>query len=119
VQRRSSVGPSTRGQRERGRRMPLLPRATLAAVAAAVVLPGGALAATSAGQPFPSNLYTTPDATQLTGLRVDLPKPACATHSSDCADIAVLDSLDGFNIQPRISIPFSGPIDTSTVSSKT
>jgi hypothetical protein len=94
-------------------------RVTVAAAAAAFLLPGGALAATSAGQPFPSNLYTTPDASQLTGLRVDLPTPSCATHASDCADIAVLDSLDGFNIQPRISIPFSGPIDVSTVSSKT
>ena len=31
----------------------------------------------------------------------------------------MLDTLDGFNIQPRISIPFSGPIDVSTVSSST
>jgi hypothetical protein len=29
----------------------------------------------------------------------------------------VIDSLDGFNIQPRITIPFSGPIDLSTVTS--
>jgi dienelactone hydrolase len=78
-----------------------------------------ALAGTSAGQPFPSNLYTTPDATQLTGLHVDLPQPNCATNPSDCADVALLDQLDGFNVQPRISIPFSGPIDTSTVSSDT
>jgi dienelactone hydrolase len=92
--------------------------AVLALCAAALIVPGGALAATSAGQPFPSNLYTTPDATQLTGLRIDLSKPDCATHVSDCQDIAVLDTLDGFNIQPRISIPFSGPIDLSTVTSK-
>jgi hypothetical protein len=38
---------------------------------------------------------------------------------SDCADIDVLNTLDGFNLQPRISIPFSGPIDVSTVSSQT
>jgi dienelactone hydrolase len=31
----------------------------------------------------------------------------------------VLDRLDGFNVQPRVSIPFSGPIDPSTVSSDT
>jgi Bacterial Ig-like domain len=92
--------------------------AALALCAVALILPGGALAATSAGQPFPSNLYTTPDGTQLTGLRVDLPTPNCATQVSDCQDIAVLDTLDGFNIQPRISIPFSGPIDLSTVTSK-
>jgi hypothetical protein len=92
--------------------------ATLLA-AVACVFPVGAFAATSAGQPFPSNLYIVPDASQITGLRVDLPKPDCTTHPSDCADVAVLDTLDGFNIQPRISIPFSGPIDPSTVSSST
>src|SRR5437763_10762136 len=92
-------------------------RAALAVLALAPVLPGAAFAATSAGQPFPTNLYTTADSTQVTGLRIDLPKPNCATHPSDCADVGVLDTLDGFNIQPRISIPFSGPIDLSTVTS--
>ena len=86
--------------------MRILRRAALLAVLA-LVLPTAALAA-SAGQPFPSNLYTTGDATQATGLRVDLPKPDCASRPSDCADIDVLNTLDGFNIQPRISIPFSG-----------
>src|SRR5712691_145265 len=92
-----------------------------AVVAVPLVFPGGALAATgtTAGQPFPTNLSTVPDASQITGLRVDLPKPDCATHPSDCADIDVLDTLDGFNIQPRISVPFSAPIDVSTVSSST
>src|SRR5437899_7637294 len=28
-------------------------------------------------------------------------------------------TLDGFNLQPRLSIPFSGPIVVSTVSSRT
>jgi len=98
--------------------MQIVLRAALVA-AAALALPGVALAATSAGQPFPSNLYTTPDGSQLTGLRVDLPQPDCAVRPSDCADVAVLDTLDGFNIQPRISVPFSGPIDLSTVSSST
>src|SRR5882724_8396281 len=96
-------------------RMPL--RAAL--VALALVFPGAALAGTKVGQSFPSNLYTVPDASQKTGLRVDLPQPNCATNPSDCADVAVLDTLDGFNIQPRVSVPFSAPIDLSTVSSKT
>jgi hypothetical protein len=87
-------------------------------VAFFAALPANAFA-TSAGQIFPTNLDTTRDHTQLTGLRVNLPQPNCATNPSDCADVAVLDTLDGFNIQPRISIPFSGPIDVSTVSSKT
>ncbi|HSP72130.1 MAG TPA: Ig-like domain-containing protein, partial [Gaiellaceae bacterium] len=89
-------------------------------MAAAVPLLTPALArATDGLQPFPSNLLTVPDPGQVTGLRVDLPRPDCTTHPSDCADVAVLNRLDGFNVQPRISIPFSGPIDLSTVSSST
>jgi len=98
----------------------LLRRSLLLAAAAMLLVPGLAHAAgVEAGTPFPTNLLTTPDATQITGVRVDLPTPDCATHPSDCADVAVLDGLDGFNVQPRVSIPFSGPIDTSTVSSDT
>jgi len=93
--------------------------AALALVAAALVFPGGALADTHVGQSFPSNLYTVADASQITGLRVDLPLPNCKKNPSDCADIAVLDRLDGFNIQPRISVPFTKAIDVSTVSSST
>lgn len=95
--------------------MRTLRRAALLAVLA-LVLPTAAFAA-SAGQPFPSNLHTTADASQVTGLRVDLAKPDCAVRPSDCADIDVLNTLDGFNIQPRISVPFSGPIDLATATS--
>ncbi|HET9675128.1 MAG TPA: Ig-like domain-containing protein [Gaiellaceae bacterium] len=86
---------------------------------ALLAFPASALAATTAGQPFPSNLYSVEDATQATGLRVNLPKPDCAARPTDCAEVDVLNTLDGFNIQPRISVPFSGPIDPSTVSSST
>jgi hypothetical protein len=102
--------------------MPIRQMRTLLAavvVALALGLPGGALAAVRAEQPFPSNLFTEVDLTQATLLRVDLPKPDCAVRPSDCADLDVVNTLDGFNIQPRISIPFSGPIDVSTVSSQT
>ncbi|HEX2496761.1 MAG TPA: Ig-like domain-containing protein, partial [Gaiellaceae bacterium] len=93
--------------------------AALFVIAAVLVHPGVGLATVKVGQPFPTNLYTVRDHTQATGLRVNLPKPDCAVRPSDCADIDVLNQLDGFNIQPRISIPFSGPIDVSTVSSST
>lgn len=72
----------------------------------------------SAG-PFPSNLFTVPDADHLTGLRVELPKPDCAVRVSDCQNIDVLNTLDGFNLQPRLSIPFSAPIDLNSVTSDT
>jgi hypothetical protein len=69
------------------------------------------------GGPFPSNRWTTFDWSQKTGLRVNLPKPNCAVRPSDCADIDVLNTLDGFNVQPRISIPFTGAIDPASVNS--
>ena len=69
------------------------------------------------GAPFPSDRWTVADKSQRTGLRVALPKPDCAARPSDCQDIEVLNGLDGFNLQPRLSIPFTGPIDVSSVSS--
>ncbi|MGQ4601406.1 Ig-like domain-containing protein [Nocardia sp. R6R-6] len=69
--------------------------------------------------PFPSNRFTVHDNEQNTRRRVDLPKPECALRPSDCVDIDVINTLDGFNITPRISIPFDGEIDLSTVSSET
>jgi hypothetical protein len=67
---------------------------------------------------FPSDHYTVPDADQLTGLRVALPKPDCSVYVSDCDDIDVINQLDGFNVQPRIAIPFTDAIDLSTVTSR-
>jgi hypothetical protein len=46
-----------------------------------------------------------------------LPDPT--THLSDYQDTQVLNTLDGFNLQPRLSIPFDGLIDVNTVSSNT
>ncbi len=68
---------------------------------------------------FPSDRFTVFDPAQNTGRRVNLPKPSCSERPSDCADIDVINTLDGFNLQPRLSIPFDGPIDPATVSSRT
>jgi hypothetical protein len=65
---------------------------------------------------FPSDRHTVPDPNQLTGMRVALPKPDCSVQASDCEDVDVVNQLDGFNVQPRIVIPFSGAIDLATVS---
>ena len=72
-----------------------------------------------AGAPFPSDLFTVSDATQRTGLRVSLPKPDCGVSPSDCQDIDVLNTLDGFNLQPRLSIPFTGDIDLTSITNQT
>ena len=71
------------------------------------------------GGPFPSDRFTEFDATNLTRRRVNLPMPDYSTHPDDCEDIAIINTLDGFNLQPRIAIPFDGPIDADTVTSET
>jgi hypothetical protein len=68
---------------------------------------------------FPSNLFTVFDVRQNTLRRVNLPRPDCAAEPIACQDIDVLNTLDGFSVQPRLSIPFSGPIDVSSVTSDT
>ncbi|MGH9571301.1 MAG: hypothetical protein ACRD4F_16775, partial [Candidatus Angelobacter sp.] len=93
----------------------------------ALLVPSFALAAThplfnlqsTTQSPFPSDRFTVPDGAQNTGLRVALPLPNCVSNPSDCADVALLNQLDGFNPQPRLSIPFDGAIDPATASSKT
>jgi hypothetical protein len=69
--------------------------------------------------PFPSDRFTVADASQLTGRRVNLTPPDQSTRPSDHDDISVIDTLDGFNLQPRLSVAFSGPIDVNTVNSNT
>ena len=58
--------------------------------------------------PFPSDVFTVADAAHNTGRRVNLPYPDCAVRVSDCEDLDVINTLDGFGLQTRISIPFDG-----------
>jgi dienelactone hydrolase len=73
--------------------------------------------AAPATSPFPSDRFTVADTSQNTGRRVNLPLPDPTTHLSDYQDTQLLNSLDGFNLQPRLSIPFDGSIDVNSVSS--
>jgi hypothetical protein len=72
---------------------------------------------------FPSDRFVVFDASQNTLRRINLPVPAdCAAppttaRALQCQDISVLNTLDGFNIQPRISIAFDGAIDVASVNS--
>jgi hypothetical protein len=70
------------------------------------------------GAPFPSDLHTVADPRNRTGRRVNLPLPDCSTRPSDCNDLAVVNTMDGFNLMPRISVPFDGEIDPGSVSSR-
>ena len=69
--------------------------------------------------PFPSDRFTVPDPSHNTRRRVNLPLPNCAVRPSDCEDLNVINTLDGFSTDPRVSIPFDGPIDVTTVTSET
>jgi len=72
-----------------------------------------------AASPFPSDRFTARDWSNVTFRRVNLPKPDCAAQPSECADIDVINTLDGFSTQPRITVPFTGDIDPASVTSNT
>ena len=78
---------------------------------------------------FPSDAFTTPDSKQLTGRRVDFRKgvdyptiggrvrSGCTDASySICDAFEQLNKLDGFDLQPRVTVPFTGTIDLGSVS---
>jgi hypothetical protein len=69
--------------------------------------------------PFPSNVLTLTDATQATGIRINLPASfeTCDPSSSPsvCSNTALLNQLDGFSPNSRLMACFSGPVDTSTL----
>jgi hypothetical protein len=106
----------------------LVRRASMAAAIAMLCIPLSALAdnvsvkndfSDPSGSPFPSDRFTVRDWAQNTFRRVALPKPDCAVRPSDCQDIDVINTLDGFSTQPRITVPFTGDIDVATVNSST
>ena len=70
------------------------------------------------GGPFPSDVFMVPDANQNTGRRVNMPYPDCSVQLSDCHDLNVINTLDGFGLQTRLSIPFDSPIDPTSVNSQ-
>jgi len=65
--------------------------------------------------PFPTDFLTVPDSAQVTGKRVNLPLPDCGAQPSLCAELNLINQLDGFNVRPRIRVTFSGPVDTTTL----
>jgi len=119
------IRPSPLAAHQHASRAPLALRLSAGTL---LVLPALALAAgvsvkldhsNPSTAPFPSDRYTRPDWTQNTFKRVHLPKPDCTVQVSDCADIEVINTLDGFNTQPRITVPFTGTIDPASVTSDT
>jgi Bacterial Ig-like domain len=101
--------------------------AAAAVVAVAVAVPTAASAngpdhsgdSRSTVSLFPSDSLTVRDPSQLTGRRVALPLPDCATHPTDCNTIRELNMLDGFDIDPRIALTFDGPVDAIAIAAHT
>ena len=66
---------------------------------------------------YPSNLFTVPDPSHNTGLRLNILNPDCQVFVSYCEGLVSTNELDGFNLQPLLQVRFSGPIDVTTVNS--
>jgi hypothetical protein len=66
--------------------------------------------------PFPADSFTVPDTQQKTGERVNLPLPDCNAEPSTCSEYRMINTLDGFNVNPRFHVRFTGPIDVNTLS---
>ena len=59
---------------------------------------------------FPSDDLTVRDRAQLTGRRIDLPVEDCGQPVL-CGLVNELDELDGFDLDPRIAVQFTGPVE--------
>jgi pimeloyl-ACP methyl ester carboxylesterase len=70
------------------------------------------------GALYPSDVWTRPDLSHKTGRRVNLPKPDCGEQPSACDDIDAVNTLDGFNLRPWLSVPLDGPIDPASATSR-
>ncbi|MBI4591310.1 MAG: hypothetical protein HY725_20970 [Candidatus Rokubacteria bacterium] len=80
-----------------------------------LLLGGAPGTATQVGALFPSDRFTVSDPAQLTGRRVALPLPHCAGDPAGCDEIRLLNQLDGFSVNPRLALSFSGPINLDSV----
>ncbi|HEY7139303.1 MAG TPA: hypothetical protein VIE44_04355 [Methylomirabilota bacterium] len=69
-----------------------------------------------APSPFPADWLTVPDRAQRTGLRIANPPVSCAPPRSVCDDGKLLAELDGFDLEPRLALRFTGVIDLGSVS---
>jgi hypothetical protein len=72
----------------------------------------------AAPSPFPADWLTVPDRTQRTGLRVATPFTGCLPGRSDCDDLRLIAELDGFDLDPRLVLRFTGVIDVASVTSR-
>lgn len=93
------------------------------ALAALLLLGAGGLAACAPPPDAlvigPSDAMTVADDRQLTGRRLNLPRPDCTARLSDCFELNLINHLDGFDLDPRVTVRFNEPIDVNRVNDST
>src|SRR3712207_3797276 len=98
-------------------------RETRAVAALVALLIGTVLVACEPPPPpltiLPDDALTVPDPQQLTGRRMNLPLPNCTARPSDCDEVRLVNTLDGWDLDPRVEVRFSGPVDIRRVTAST
>ena len=64
---------------------------------------------------FPSDRQTVPDPRQSTGRRVALAMPDCGVDAAGCDETRLVNELDGWSVNPRVAIRFSGRVALDSV----
>ena len=70
----------------------------------------------ASASPFPADWLTVPDRAQRTGRRLANSLTSCVPARSVCDDLRLLAELDGFDLDPRVALRFTGAIDVTSVS---
>ena len=64
---------------------------------------------------LPTDRLTQADPAQLTGRRIHLSLVSCRETPSTCDEINLLNGLDGWSVNPRITLGFSGPVKLDSI----
>lgn len=91
----------------------------LSLAAALAWVPTAPAAAAQVESLLPSDRLTVPDPGQATGRRMALPLPDCGLDAAGCDEVRLLNELDGWSVNPRIAIRFSGPVALDSVTRAT
>ena len=81
----------------------------------AISLPPSGADAAEVQALFPSDRQTVPDPRQSTGRRVALAQPDCGVDPAGCDEIRLVNELDGWSVNPRLAMHFSGPVALDSV----
>jgi dienelactone hydrolase len=90
-------------------------RAPLAAVFSLLLVSVASAEATEVRMLFPTDQLTEADPRQLTGRRVHLSLVKCVAAPSTCDEISLLNDLDGWSVNPRMTLAFTGRVALDSI----